>query len=244
MTGPIFSRACVVHVLAMAMLTVTLPAHAETRRVGVPAFEKLVIQGDYRVQVVKGTPTSIVISGTSDDVRNIDVETLSGLARIKARWTGATKLTPTSSSKGDRTPLTITVTVPGLTQVQATGAPTIRIDKLTGADVGVTLDGSGTVQIDVLTADRAALMLRGNGSLTAAGTAKRTQLVVTGAGSVDAAKLSVGALTVHQEGAGTIRIAATGTANVTQRGNGAITVDGNAACKAAVSGTGKVRCGR
>ena len=95
-----------------------------------------------------------------------------------------------------------------------------------------------------ISADRVSVAMIGNGTMVLGGIAKRGQMILSGAGSLDAGKLVVSDLTTDSEGSGDHIFNATKTAAVTTRGLGKTVVLGKPSCTVRNVGSGSVICGR
>ena len=140
-------------------------------------------------------------------------------------------------------PVTIRINAANLRAATLAGAGSLRIDWLKGARVTIGLRGPGRVSVDAIDADRLSVAMIGNGTMTLAGKAKQGQMTLSGAGVVDAGKLTVDDLVSDSEGAGDHIFNAVKTAAVTTRGVGKTVVLGRPACTVRNLGSGTVSCG-
>jgi hypothetical protein len=134
------------------------------------------------------------------------------------------------------------VTLPRLNSVTLSGSGDIRVDKVEGDAFSSTIDGSGDFSIGSLKVDRAAFTISGTGSITAAGTARDTQVSVSGPGDVSARGLRTRTASILVNGPGDVRLTADEHVNGSVNGPGDVDVSGSAQCSISEEGPGDVDC--
>ncbi|MCW0198527.1 head GIN domain-containing protein [Sphingopyxis sp.] len=224
--------------VAAAALLLSGPAAAAEKRYGLTSFETIEVGADVDVEVVSRAPVSAVATGSADALDRLTLETRDGRLVIgEKKYAG---------DENRRTPpgaVTIRVNAANLRAATLAGAGSLKIDRLKGARVTIGLRGPGRVSVDAIDADRLSVAMIGNGTMTLAGKAKQGQMTLSGAGMVDAGRLSVDALVSDSEGAGDHIFNAVKTAAVTTRGVGKTVVLGRPACTVRNLGSGTVSCG-
>lgn len=226
-------------VLTAAALLLTVPAGAAEKRFGLTSFEAIEVNADVVVEVSARAPVGAVASGPADALDRLSLETRDGRLVISTR-----KFAGDDSRRSPQGPVTIRVNAAGLRSAQLAGAGSLRIDELKGTRVLIGLRGPGRLTVGKVTTDRLSIAMIGNGSLTLGGTAKQGQLILSGAGIVDAGKLAVDELTSDSEGAGDLTLFAVRSAAVTTRGIGKTVVLGRPVCTVHNLGSGSVSCGQ
>lgn len=220
------------------MLGASTAAAAE-KRFGLTSFERIVVNGDYVVEVVSKSPVSALASGAPDALDRLELKSANGTLTISDRRFGSDRAR--GSNPG---PVTIRVNAARLNSAAMVGAGSLAIDRMVAADVALTLRGPGSLTVANIAADRLTLAATGTGRVQLAGRAKTADMRVAGAGLVDASALTVTDLTANAEGAGDQRYSAVRTASVTARGVGTVSVAGTPACTVRNLGAGNVSCGQ
>jgi len=225
--------------LSTMLLLFAAPAAADEKRFGFTSFERIILNGDFAVEVTHRAPINGVATGPRDALDRIEMRSTGGTLTISDRRFGSNR--QRGAGPG---PVVIRVNAANLRSATVTGAGSLTIDRLAGTKVELVLSGPGALIVRNITADRLALRMVGNGSMTLAGKVKVGTALVSGAGNVDASALAVTDLAVQGQGAADQRYQAARTAEVTLRGVGRIAVTGKAKCTVRNLGTGTVACGQ
>lgn len=140
----------------------------ESRKIG--DFQKLSVSGGATIEVKKG-PTSLTLEGSKDDLARYTTEVVGGELRIKHQSKGI------FSSTG---PVTIRVTTPSLSRLDASGGVHASLSDVAGPKFGVNL--SGGVQLDApkLAVDTMELEASGGVTLNLSGKARDVKLNLSG----------------------------------------------------------------
>ncbi len=224
--------------VAAAALLLSGSAAAAEKRYGLTSFETIEVGTDVDVEVVARAPVGAVATGSTDALDRLTLETRDGRLVI-----GEKKYAGDENRRTPPGPVTIRINAANLRAATLAGAGSLRIDWLKGARVTIGLRGPGRVSVDAIDADRLSVAMIGNGTMTLAGKAKQGQMTLSGAGVVDAGKLTVDDLVSDSEGAGDHIFNAVKTAAVTTRGVGKTVVLGRPACTVRNLGSGTVSCG-
>ena len=228
----------------VASLALAAPAQAADRPFPVADFERLIVEGSYRVQLVVGRATTAVASGTREGLDRVSVETSGRTLRIRPRrdaW-GA-------NAAADPGPVTIRLTTRSLRSARLLGPAVLEVEGAGagvapgGRDVEFLVQGSGTIRATRVTADTLSLGLLGAGSLEVAGTAETLRGQFQGTGNVAAAGLTADSATVTANTVGTVDLRVNGRAEITAYGLGTVTIAGTPACMLSGPGVANVRCG-
>ena len=224
--------------LALA-LSVPVAASAAERGYSVTDFDRIRVDGPYRVTLATGRSPGARAIGSASAIDALQVE-MQGRTLIVRRNSQSWGGTPGASDG----PVELRVTGFAVRAAGVNGAGSLLVDRLKGQSVEVALSGSGTLDVGAVEADRLNAGIAGSGRMRLAGRAAGAQLTVRGTGLIDAERLTVKDLKVAADGPAEIRVAATGTASVMSNGSGAIAVSGTAACTVKATGSGAVACGR
>jgi hypothetical protein len=225
--------------LALAAFSAAaIPAHAADRPYPIADFDRLVIEGPYRVHLVVGRPTRAVASGTRAGLERVSIETSGTTLRIRPVrnvWGAAAGTDPG--------PVTIELTTRTLRAARLLGPARLDVERAGGLAVDFLVEGSGTLRATNVAADALTLGLQGAGSLEVTGTAKTLRGQFLGTGSVVASGLAADAATVTANTVGTVALQVNGRAEITAYGLGEVVIGGNPACVLGGSSSAQVRCG-
>lgn len=221
--------------IALAALTLVSPAGAATRNFGITGFEKVRVEGPYKVRLATGVAPFASASGSQ-----------AALDRIAVDMRGNTLVVHASNSSWggypgqDSGPVEINLGTHELSSAWLTGSGAIAIDRVRGLSFDLSVQGSGAVTIGEARVDQLNISVGGTATAVLAGQADKVTAVVRGVSSLDAANLAIKDATIGAEGTATI------TANVsnavTVDGNGPVTVtlSGGPACTLRVNGSANV----
>lgn len=225
--------------LFLAALLSSNPATAAEKNYGLTSFDRIMVEADYVVEVTTRSPVSAVATGSAEALDRVVVDSDNGTLTIRSR-----QFAGDENRKKPLGPVTIRVNATLLREAAVAGAGSLSIDRMKGATVALGLHGPGRLTVADITADRLSVAMIGNGTMALSGAAKRAQMILSGAGSLDAGKLVVSDLTTDSEGSGDHIFNAVQTAAVTTRGLGKTVVLGHPSCTVRNVGSGSVRCGQ
>ncbi len=223
--------------LFLALLAAS-PAFAAERSLSVTDFDKIRVDGGFVVDVVRGRPTSVVVTGTPAAIDAV-------LASVQGTTLAIRRVRSASGNTAARPaePARLRITTPALLNVWISGPATVGVDRMQGLRVGASLEGAGSLTIGALAADRFDLAMLGSGRVKLGGTVASFGAVVRGAGDIDAAALTAADAKIASETAGTITLGVKRSATITATGAGTITILGKPACTVRNTGSGDVVCG-
>ena len=228
----------------LAFSALAAPASASDRRYPVADFDRLVVEGPYRVHLVVGRPTTARANGSQLGLERVSIETNGQTLRIRPQrnlW-GA----DTSANPG---PVTIELTTRTLRSARLLGPAMLDVENAGagaapgGRDVELMIQGSGTLRATHVVADTLSLGLLGDGALEVAGTAETLRGQFQGTGSVAAASLAADAATITANTVGAVALQVNGRAEIIAYGLGTVTIGGNPACVLSGPAVSQVRCG-
>lgn len=223
--------------LALALGLAPSPAAAQ-RTYSVTDFDRVKVEGPFRVIVETGKPSAARVEGSAKASERVSIEVQGRLLRVRANssaWGGYP-----GDSGGTVTVRLATRTLRAATVI---GAGSLSVDKVTGLQAELQVSGSGTLDVGNVAADTLALAVIGAGTLTAAGTAKSVKATAQGSSSLDAAALKTLDAQVNAETSGTITLAVDRTAKIVSLGVGNVEIIGKPDCNVTVRGSGAVACG-
>jgi hypothetical protein len=219
--------------LLVLPLLAASPAPQE-RRFLLTGFDRVRVDGPFEVEVVEGSPAGSAFGdGPATDRVAMQV---SGSTLVVRAGPGAWAARPGERIGTAR----IRIQAPALRGIQLSGGGRVRIAAMRGDRVDIGLNGAGSIDIANVRADSLGLLLNGGGAVTLAGSAVQARLRNSGAGSIDAAALTVDDAVIVAETVGATRVTVRYTAQVVAAGIGTVSVLGHPKCK--VSGAGPVDC--
>lgn len=222
----------------LGLAALAAPAAAADRRYSVSDFDRVIVEGPYRVGLVVGGPSSAVASGTVAGLDRVTLDVQGRTLRIRrnrSAWGGM--------PGADVGAVTIRLATRNLRSARLIGPALLDVDGARGLNVEFTLEGSGRINAVNLAADNLALGLVGSGGLVLAGTAKALRADFQGNGDVEASRLIAQAATVRTTTAGTVALTVNGPVTVAANGLGDVAILGRAACTVTGPGASQVRCG-
>lgn len=224
----------------LLLLALAGPASAAERRVDLSSFERIRVEGAFRVTVVTGRSPHGVVTG---DPRGLD--------GVELHQDGATLVVRGPMDEGRAAQhgaaATVTLTTPRLASAAMLGGGVLTVTGgVTGGraqrlDLSVT--GPGSISWTGADAEQANALVIGNGAITLSGHAGTVRLLVNGAGKIAADTLQADSLTIRVDGPGDVTARARYTAAVTNTGLGRIDVAGTAKCEVKSVAGGPVTCG-
>ncbi len=224
---------------AMALATLAgfaVQADAATRNFGVSGFERIRVDGPYRVKIVTGVAPFVkatASSGTALDGLAIEVLGRTLVIRnSRSSWGGYP-----GESAG---PVEISIGTHELTAAWINGSGTLEIDKLRSFAFDLAVQGSGAARIASVEVDQFKVSVSGTAAVSLTGTAKKLTATVLGVSMIQATELSSKDATFSVNGPGTIRATVTETAKVTVQGPSTVDLAGSPACTVKASGSANV----
>lgn len=221
--------------LAAAILAAASPASAATRNFGISGFEKVRVEGPYKVRLTTGVAPFASASGSPAAIDKVAIE-----------MRGNTLLVHSSSSSWggypgrDSGPVEINLGTHDLSSAWLNGSGALQIDKVKGLKFDLSVQGAGSAAIGTVNVDQLNIAVVGTGSASLAGQAGTVTAVVRGVSSLDAANLTAKDATIGAEG--TASVAARVSNSVKVDGSGAVTIrlTGGPACTLRVGGSATV----
>lgn len=198
-------------------------------------FEGITLQGPDNVIVTPGATFSVRTEGNAESVKYLTVEVERGVLKIGRQqrngWWGA-----------GGSPVTVHVTMPGLTRVWITGSGDISAQSVQVKDFRARLDGSGGLKIGELISNDVQLSLNGSGNMDLGGAARDINVRLVGSGSVMTHDLKAQTADISVAGSGEVYVRAERNAKLSLRGSGHAQVDGTTRCQIDKQGSGEAEC--
>jgi len=220
---------------ALCALSLAAPADAATRNFAITSFDRVRVDGPYRVKLATGIAPFARASGSAQalDAISLEVQGRTLVVHVNhSAWGGFS-----GQSVG---PASIELGTHELTAAWLNGSGSIAIDRVSGLSFDLSVQGSGLASIDRATVDQLRVGVVGAASARIAGTALRLNATVRGSSSLDASSLAVKDITVQAEGPAIVKAAVSDTAKVQAFGVAAVTLTGSPACTVKTQGSATV----
>lgn len=214
-------------------------AQAGERRYPVTDFERVVVEGPYRVRLSVGAPSAAAARGSQRALDEVSLDVQNRTLRIRRNaqaWGGY----PGRAVE----PATIMLGTRLLRGVSVTGTGSLDVSGARGQRVELSLVGAGLLSAAGLDSDMLTVSARGSGIVLLAGRAATVTANVEGSASLDGSALTAQALTLGAATSGDIHMTAQRTATVNASGLGRVVVTGDIACTVSGSRSAEVGCGR
>jgi hypothetical protein len=212
-------------IAAIAAAAIATPASAATRNFGVNSFDKIRVEGPYKIKLTTGVPA---------------------LDRVSIESQGSTLIVhPNRSSWGgysgrDSGTIEIEIGTHELVSAWLNGSGVLGINKVKGLSFDLSVQGSGSTSIAQVDVDQLNVTVAGTANATLAGRTAKTTAILRGISSLDATSLSSKDATIGADGAATIRAEVTNSAKIDASGPATIAFTGKPACTVRASGSTSV----
>lgn len=218
--------------IAVALAT---PTNAASRNFGVTSFEKIRIDGPYRVRLATGVAPFASASGSPAALDRVAIDVQGNTLVVHA----------SNSSWGgypgrDAGPVEISLGTHDLTTAWLSGSGTLAIDRVRSLKFDLSVQGSGGAAIAQVDVDQLNVAIAGTASGVLAGRVGTMTAVVRGISSLDAADLQTKDATIGADGAATVKANVTNSVTVDAMGPATIMFAGRPACTLRVSGSTSV----
>lgn len=220
---------------ASIALLLAAPADAATRNFGVSGFDRVRLDGPFRVKVSTGVAPFATASGSP-----------AALDRVAMEVVGTTLVIHSSRSSWGGYPgedvgtIDVSVGSHELTAAWVNGAGVLDIDRVKGLGFDLSVQGSGAATIGSADVDQLKIAIAGTASAMLAGRAGKVTAIVRGISSLDASDLAAKDATIGAEGAATIEANITNAVTVDGSGPATITLTGRPSCTLRIKGSASV----
>lgn len=221
--------------LVALLATWPFPAGAATRNFGVNGFDRVRVDGPYKVSLTTGVAPFATASGTAAalDGVAVDVQGRTLIVHASSRsWGGYPGRDPG--------PVEIRLGTHELSAAWLNGAGMLKIDRVEGLSFDVSVQGSGAIGIADADVDQLKVGVAGTGSAALAGRAGKMTALVRGISTLDAAQLVAKDATIGAEGPATVAAHVTNAVTVDGNGVGTVTLTGRPACTLRLKGSATV----
>jgi hypothetical protein len=220
---------------AAAIFLLAGPAGAATRNFGVTGFEKVRVEGPYKVVLTTGVAPFARATGSAAALDRIAIEVRGNVLVVHSNlssWGGY--------PGKDAGTVQIDIGTHDLRSVWLSGAGTLAINRIEGLSFDLSSQGSGSVTVGQADVDQLNISVVGTSSAVLAGRAAKVTAVVRGISSLDASGLAAKDATIGAEGAATIKANVSDAVTIDANGPVSITLGGRPACTLRVNGSASV----
>jgi hypothetical protein len=220
---------------AALALTLSTSAGAATRNFGITSFEKIRVEGPFKVRLITGVAPFASASGSSAAIDRVAMEMRGNTLVVRSNassWGGY--------PNQDAGPVEINLGTHDLSSAWLSGSGALAIDRVKGLSFDLSVQGSGSAAIGRTNVDQLNVAVVGTGSATLAGQAARLTAVVRGISSLDASSLATKDATIGVEGTASVAANITNSVKVDGSGPATVKLTGGPACTLRVSGSTSV----
>ncbi|MEO6581039.1 MAG: DUF2807 domain-containing protein [Sphingomicrobium sp.] len=219
-----------------ALLLFAAPAAAADRNFGVSGFDRVRVDGGYKVNLTVGVAPFGRATGSARALDPVELvvegRTLIVRANRSASWGGYP-----GESAG---PVEISIGTHDLTAAYVNGAGSLAINQARGLKFEAVAQGAGSITIEQVDVDQLQVGLAGAASARLAGKALKLTAMVRGTSALDAEALSVKEAVIGAQGPAIVKLTATETAKVDAIGVASVTLAGKPACTVKTQGSASV----
>lgn len=201
------------------------PAFAASRNYSVTSFDRVRVDGPFKVRLTTGVAPFASAAGTSAALDGVSLG-------VEGRTLIIRRNASTGSGYPGRPngPVEINVGTHELSHAWVNGSGTLAISRVKGLSFDLAMQGSGSAAIGDVAVDQLKIGISGAASAAVSGTVPKLTALVRGASSLDAAGLRVKDAVVGAEGPAVVRLAVSNSAKIEARGTSSIEISGDPAC--------------
>ncbi|GAA4749500.1 hypothetical protein GCM10023264_14760 [Sphingomonas daechungensis] len=219
-------------ILAICAAAIAQPALAADRTLSVTSFNKIRIDGPYKVRLTTGVSPFATVSGSAAAIDAVSIDQQGQTLVVRGNpssWGGY-------PGKGTG-PVEISVGTQDLAAIWVNGPGALSVDKVKGLSLDISIQGSGSAAIANANVDQLKVGISGVGTVSLAGTAPKLTAIVRGTSSLDASGLAVKDATVGAEGPAQVRVNVSNSVKIDARGVSTVDLSGGAACTVTTQGS-------
>jgi hypothetical protein len=218
-----------------AICAVAAPADAATRNFGITSFEKVRVDGPFKVTVTSGVAPYAKATGSSASLDRVAVDVRGDTLVVHNNldsWSGYPGTDPG--------PVEISIGTHELSAAWLNGSGSLSIDKVKGLSFDLSVQGSGAGEIGEANVDQLNVSVIGTASARIAGQAAKLTAVIRGISTLDVGALSTKDATLGADGAATIEAKVSDSATIDANGPATVRISGGPACTLRVAGSASI----
>ncbi len=222
-------------ILAAAICAIAAPTNAATRNFGITGFDKIRVDGPYKVRLTTGVAPFASASGSAAALDGLSIDVRDDTLIVHSNldsWGGY--------PGKDVGPVEVSLGTHELSAAWLNGSGTLSINHVEGLKFGLSVQGSGAADIARVDVDQFNVSVIGTASARLAGQAGKVTAVIRGISTFDASELSTKDATLGAEGAATIAANISGSVKVDASGPATVRLTGGPSCTLQVSGSASV----
>jgi hypothetical protein len=226
-------RACLPAILLA--LAAASPADAATRNFGISGFDRIRVDGPFKVRLTTGVPPFAKATGSAAALDGIAFDMIGRTLVIhlnRSSWGGY------PGEPGG--PVEISVGTHELSAAWLNGAGSLSINRIKGLTFDLSLQGSGDAAIERADVDQFRVTISGSANAAVSGRAGKLTATLRGISSLDASGLNAKDAAIGAEGPSTVKAVVSNSVKVDASGTATITLAGGPACTNKVSGSASV----
>lgn len=224
-------RSAALFAALLACASTAQAAGVSTRNFGIRSFEKIRVEGPYRVTLKTGVAPFARAKGPQSALDRIDLEMRGDLLLVRA---GPFSKNPAAAALA---PVEVELGTHNLTSAALTGAGSLAIDKVKGLKFDLSVQGAGTTDIAQVAVDQLSLNLGGNAAARLSGKSQRMTAILRGLSTVDLSGLQVSDAVLAGEGPSTVRATVSKAVKIDGRGTASFVLAGRPSCTLNVQGS-------
>ena len=221
--------------LLLATVLLASPAAAASRNFGITGFDRLRVDGPFRVRLGTGIAPFASASGDSAALDRVDIRVEGRTLIVRSNqsaWGGYS-----GQSTG---PVEINLGTHELTAAGLNGSGSLAIDKVRALTFDLSVQGSGAAAIAKADVDQFRIAVGGTASAKVAGRAGKLSVVVRGMATLDSTGLATKDATIAAEGPATVAANVSNAAEISGSGVATVTLTGGPACITRLAGSASV----
>jgi hypothetical protein len=221
--------------LAAALAAIASPAAAATRNFGITDFQKIRVDGPFKVRLATGVAPFATATGSAAALDWVAIEVRGDTLVVH------TNLDSWGGYPGkDVGPVEVSLGTHDLSAAWLNGSGALSIDRVKGLKFDLSVQGSGSGDVGQANVDQLSVSVVGTASARIAGEAAKMTAVIRGISTLDAAALSTKDATLGADGAATIAVDVSDSVTIDATGPATVRLTGGAACTLRVSGSASV----
>jgi len=221
--------------LALASLPAAAAPPAAQRNYSVSGFDRVRIDGPYRVELRTNVAPYAKASGTPVSLDGVSIK-VEGRTLVIRSGPGGWSAYPGEG----RGPVTIEIGTHDFNAAYINGAGALMADRVKGLTFDLSVQGSGIAEFGQVDVDQMRVGLSGAGTVRVAGRVGKLSTNVRGTSNFEADRLEAKDAFIGADGPSTVRALVTNSAKVTATGLASVTLTGEPACTVNAKGSASV----
>ena len=219
----------------IAAALIASPAAAATRNFGIEGFDRIRVDGPFKVRLTTGVAPFAKATGSATAIDRVAIERQGRTLIVhlnRSSWGGYPGASPG--------PVEIALGTHELAAATVNGSGSLEINRIKGLKFDLAVQGSGGAAVAASDVDQLTVTLFGNASSTISGRAGKLTSTQRGITSLNAAGLTIKDATIGADGASTTTATVTNSAKVTASGTATVTLTGDPSCTVRANGSATV----